>query len=136
MQLLQINLISDEFKKLSAEGLGMYVHKDRMAKDLVLPTRNYFCAFVKKEFRALDKSFFQFVQDKECKADLYTLNYDKPIDGSSMKVAMKYSTNKDLLMIKPCETDTESKDLELIQLKIHYTNSVVQVIHNNSLRYW
>ena len=96
-------------KKLSNEGYGVYIDKDEMAKDLVLPARNCFCAFIKINIRALDDTFFDCVCDKECNADLYTTNYDKPIDDASKKVAMKYTPHKNYLMISPCQTETESE---------------------------
>ena len=80
-----------------------------MARDRVLPVRNCFCAFVKRDIRTLSASFFNSVRDKECTADLYTTNYDKPIDDNLKKVAMKYSLDKDILLISPLQTDSPSK---------------------------
>ena len=100
---------SDELNKLSKEGFGRYVDKEEMAKDHILPQRNCFCAFVKTDIKNLDESFFTLVRDKDCTKDLYTINYDKPIDDSLKKVAFKYTQDKDTLKISPCQEDTESK---------------------------
>lgn len=80
-----------------------------MAKDHILPQRNCFCAFVKTDINNLDESFFSLVRDKDCTKDLYTRNYDKPIDDSLKKVAFKYAKDKGSLKISPCQEDTESK---------------------------
>ena len=80
-----------------------------MAKDHILPQRNCFCAFVKSDINNLDESFFSLVRDKDCTKDLYTSNYDKPIDDSLKKVAFKYAKDKGSLKISPCQEDTESK---------------------------
>ena len=102
---------SDELVKLSEEGYGRYVDKEQMAQDKVLPTRNCFCAFVKRDIRALDESFFHIVKDKDCTQDLYIMNYDKPIDDAMKKVSMRYSLDKDILLISPLQEDSTSKCL-------------------------
>ena len=86
----------------------MLVDKEQMACDKVLPTKNCFCAFVKRDIRTLDHSFFNSVRDKECTPDLYTTNYDKPIDDNCKKIAIKYSLDKDILLITPLKTDSPS----------------------------
>ena len=80
-----------------------------MARDLVLPSRKCFCAFVKSDIRLLDEEFFNSVKDRECTSEIYSQNYDKPIDDTMKKIAMKYSLNKDLLQMSPCDSETESK---------------------------
>ena len=80
-----------------------------MARDKVLPTRNCFCAFVKRDIRSLADDFFLTVRDRDCTRDVYTTNYDKPIDDNLKKVAMKYAPDKDILLISPLQTNSESK---------------------------
>ena len=94
--------------KLSEQDYGLYVDKDRMARDKVLPARNCFCAFVKRDVRSLADDFFASVRDRDCTQDLYIVNYDKPIDDNMKKVAMKYAPDKDILLITPLETQSES----------------------------
>ena len=101
---------ADELSKLSKEGFGRYVDKDEMSKDHVLPSRNCFCAYVKTDIRHIDDSFFSLVRDKDCTKELYTTNYDKPIDDSLKKIAFKYAQDKEDLQISPCEEDTQSKN--------------------------
>ena len=72
-----------------------------MAKDHVLPQHNCFFAYVKTDITKLDESFFTLVRDKDCTKELYTTNYDKPIDDSLKKVAFKYAQDKDTLRISP-----------------------------------
>ena len=99
----------DELVKLTKEGFGKYVDKDQMSKDQVLPQRNCFCAFVKMDINNLDSNFFDMVRDKDCGPDLYTTNYDKPIDDNLKKVVIKYALDKDNITISPCQDDVDSK---------------------------
>ena len=78
-----------------------------MSRDKVLPNKNSFCAFIKKDIEVLDKTFFTMAVDKECTEMLYMTNYDKHMDDSSKIIAMKYSENKDLLRLSPCHTPSE-----------------------------
>ena len=79
-----------------------------MARDKVLPAQNCFCAFVKRDVRSLADDFSASVRDRDCTQDLYIVNYDKPIDDNMEKVAMKYAPDKDILLITPLETQSES----------------------------
>ena len=110
--------------KLVEEGYGTYVDKDRMARDKVLPTRNCFCAFVKRDIRGLNDDFFKTVRDRDCNANMYIENYDKPIDDSMKKVAIKYSLDRDILLITPLQTDTESKYISYPNIQCQYSASV------------
>ena len=83
-----------------------------MPRDKVLPNRNCFCAFVKQDIRSLAADFFDTVQDRDCTQDMYTTNYDKPIDDNMKKVAMKYAPDKDILLITPLHRDSASKGCE------------------------
>ena len=80
-----------------------------MAKDYVLPQCNCFCAYVKTDITKLDDCFFSLVHNKNCTKELYTTNYDKPIDDSLKNVAFKYAQDRDTLRMSPLEVDTESK---------------------------
>ena len=100
---------TDELLKLSEQNYGQYVDKDQMARDKVLPTRNCFCAFVKRDIRSLADDFFLTVRDRDCTRDMYTVNYDKPIDDNMKKVAMKYARDKDISLIAPLQTNSGSK---------------------------
>ena len=95
--------------KLSEQNYGKYVDKEEMTRDKVLPCRNCFCAFVKRDIRSLADDFFLTVRDRDYTRDVYTTNYDKPIDDNLKKVAMKYAPDKDILLISPLQTNSESK---------------------------
>ena len=82
-----------------------------MARDRVLPSRNCFCAFVKRDIRSLNEDFFNAVHDRDCTKEVYITNYDKPIDDNMKKVAMKYARDKDILLITPLQTDSQSKNI-------------------------
>ena len=79
-----------------------------MSKDKVIPVRNCFCAFVKRDISTLDATFFDVVRDKDCNRDLYVANYDKQIDDTLKQVAMKYAVDSDTLRISPCEENSNS----------------------------
>ena len=68
-------------------------------------------AFVKHDIRTLADSFFSTVRDKDCTPDAYMTNYDKPIDDNMKKVAMKYTLDKDILLITPLATDSPSNSI-------------------------
>ena len=80
-----------------------------MSKDNVLPSRNCFCAYVKTDIEHIDDTFFSLVRDKDCTKELYTSNYEKPIDDSLKKIAFKYAQDKEFLQLSPCKEDTQSK---------------------------
>ena len=97
--------------KLANEDYGRFVDKAEMARDKVLVGRLCFSAFVKRDIRTLDDSFFHCVRDRDCTPDAYMTNYDKPIDDNLKKVAIKYALDKDILLITPLNTDSPSKEL-------------------------
>ena len=49
------------------------------------------------------------MRDQDCTKDVYIINYDKPIDDNMKKVAMKYVPDKDILLISPLQTNSESE---------------------------
>ena len=100
---------SDELRKLAGEGFGHYVDKETMSRDKVLPTKNCFCAFVKKDIRVLDESFFCNLQDKECNSGLYIDNFDKHMEDNMKLVAVKYTEDKDMLLLTPCRSGEDCK---------------------------
>ena len=73
--------------------------------------KHCFTTFVKQDIRTLDDSFFSTVRDKDCTPDTYMTNYDKPIDDNMKKVAMKYTLDKDILLITPLATDSPSNSI-------------------------
>ena len=80
-----------------------------MSKDKVIPVRNCFCAFVKRDISTLDDAFFDVVRDKDCNRDMYTVNYDKDIDDTLKQIAMKYALDSDTARISPCDENNDSK---------------------------
>ena len=105
-----------------------------MAQDRVLPSRNCFCAFVKRDIRSLNEDFFDAVRDRDCTKDVYITNYDKPIDDNMKKVAMKYAPDKDILLITPLQTDSPSKNILYLASHIYIDRSPkysVQIFRSN-----
>ena len=122
MSMIYANIyFADELSKLSKEGFGRYVDKDEMSKDNVLPSRNCFCAYVKTDIEHIDDTFFSLVRDKDCNKELYTTNYDKPIDDSLKKIAFKYAQDKQFLRLSPCREDTQSK----ININLYYAFFII-----------
>ena len=100
-------MLIDELFKISKEGFERF-DKEEMSKDKVIPVRNCFCAFVKRDISTLDETFFDVVHDKDCNRDLYTANYDKEIDDTLKQVAMKYAPDSDTIRISPCDENNDS----------------------------
>ena len=92
---------ADELIKLARDDYGRYVSKAEMARDKVLLPKHCLTAFVKQDIRSLDDSFFSTVRDKDCTPDAYVTNYNKPLDDNMKKEAMKYTLDKDILLITP-----------------------------------
>ena len=95
----------DELNKLTDEGFGVNVDKNQMEKDKVLDQKKYFSAFIKNDIRDIDIAIFRTIGDTDC--DSHT-NYDKPMDLVMKKVAVKYHTHPDYLVISPESQPTNS----------------------------
>ena len=54
---------SCELQELARDGHGVFIDKETMAKDLVLPVRNCFSAFVKNNTNILEGKFFEEVHE-------------------------------------------------------------------------
>ena len=106
---LSMTIFADELLKLSNADYGRLITKRQMARDKLFEARYCFSAFVKRDIRTLPHSFFNCVRDKDCTPNAYSNNYDKPIDDTMKKVAIKYAPDKDILLISPLETDSPSK---------------------------
>ena len=64
---------------------------------------------MKRDIRGLSDDFFMAVRDRDCTKLAYMENYDKPIDDPMEKVAIKYSLDRDILLISPLETASSSE---------------------------
>ena len=62
-----------------------------------------------RDIRSLADDFFLTVRDRDCTRDMFSVNYDKPMDDNMKKVAVKYARDKDILLITPLQTKSESK---------------------------
>ena len=101
--------VSDELLKLSEEGFGRYIDKTEMENDKILEQRKCFSAFVKNDIRDVDPNVFHGLNESDCSAESYEVNYNKSMDIVMKKVALKYHTNKDLLVISLGLDPTDSK---------------------------
>ena len=101
--------VSDELLKLAKEGFGHYIEKTEMENDKILEQRKCFSAFVKKDIRDVNPNVFRGLNENDCSAESYEVNYNKSMDLVMKKVALKYHTNKDLLFISPEMDPTDSK---------------------------
>ena len=91
----------DELNKLTDEGFSVYVDKNQMEKDKVLDQKKYFSPFIKNDIRDIDIAIFRTVGDRDCDLQTYKSNYNKPMDFVIKKVAVKYHTHPDFLVISP-----------------------------------
>ena len=101
--------VSDELLKLAEEGFGRYIDKTEMENDQILEPRKCFSVFVKNDIRDVDPNVFHGLNENDCSAESYEVNYTKSMDIVMKKVALQYHTNKDLLFISPELDPTDSK---------------------------
>ena len=71
----------------------IYVDRDGMEKDKLMPKTKCFSAIVKMDMRVLDSAFFSIAKDSECNAALYETNYNKEIDKTMKQVATTYTSD-------------------------------------------
>ena len=101
--------VSDELLKLAEEGFGRYIDKTEMENDKILEPRKFFSAFIKNDIRDVDPNIFRGLNENDCSAESYEVNYTESMDIVMKKVALQYHTNKDLLFISPKLDPTDSK---------------------------
>ena len=82
-----------ELLKLEEDGYLIYVDRDRMEKDKLMPKTKCFSAIVKLDMRVLDSAFFSIAKDSECNAALYETNYNKEIDKTIKQVSTTYTSD-------------------------------------------
>ena len=68
-----------------------------MVKDKIFDSKNCFCAFIKNNIHDMGADFFRQVRNSDCNRDKYECNYDKSMDISMKKVAVKYCRNANCL---------------------------------------
>ena len=105
---LVLHIYIDELNKLTDEGFGVCVDKNQMEKDKVLDQKKCFSAFIKNDICDIDIAIFHTVGDMDCDLQTYETNYDKPMDLVMKKVAVKYHTHPDYLVISPESQPTNS----------------------------
>ena len=101
--------VSDELLKLAEEGFGQYIDKTEMKNDKILEPLKCFSAFVKNDIGDVDSNIFRGLNENDCSAESYEVNYTQSMDIVMKKVALQYHTNKDLLFISPELDPTDSK---------------------------
>ena len=114
--------VSDELLKLAEEGFGRYIDKTEMENDKILEPCKCFSAFVKNNIREVDPNIFHGLNENDCSAESYKVNYTKSMDIVMKKVALQYHTNKDLLFISP-ELDPIDSKYRYCTRNIHYKSS-------------
>ena len=101
--------VSDELLKLAEEGFSQYIDKTEMENNKILEPHKCFSAFIKNDIRDVSPNVFCGLNENDCSAELYEVNYTKSMDIVMKKVALQYHTNKDLLFISPELDNTDSK---------------------------
>ena len=110
--------VSDELLKLAEEGFGWYIDKTGMENDKILEPCKCFSDFVKNDIRDVDPNVFHGLNENDCSAESYEVNYTKSMDIVMKKVALQYHTNKDLLFI--------SLELDPMDSKYRYHSRNIQ----------
>ena len=114
--------VSDELLKLAKEGFSRYIDKTEMENDKILEQRKCFPASVKNNIRDVDPNIFRGLNESDCSAESYEVNYNKSMDIVMKKVALKYHTNKDLLFIS-LELDPTDSKYRYRTINIQYESS-------------
>ena len=114
--------VSDELLKLAKEGFSQYIDKTEMENDKILEPRKCFSAFVKNDIRDVDANVFHGLNENDCSAESYEVNYTKSMDIFMKKVTLQYHTNKDLLFISP-ELDPRDSKYRYCSRNIQYKSS-------------
>ena len=114
--------VSDELLKLAKEGFGQYIDQTEMENDKILEPRKCFSAFVKNDIRDVDPNVFRGLNENDCSAESYEVNYTKSMDIVMKKLALQYHTNKDLLFISP-ELDPMDSKYRYHSRNIQYESS-------------
>ena len=84
-----------------------------MEKDKVLDQKKCFSTFVKNDIRDIELTIFQTVGDNDCDCLTYETKYNKSMDLMMKKVAVKYHSHPNFLIISPEENPTNSMFLHL-----------------------
>ena len=87
-----------------------------MEKDKVLDQKKCFSAFIKNNICDIQPTIFQTLGDNDCDCQMYETNYNKSMDLVMKKVAVKYHSHPDFLVISPEENPTNS-----MLLYVHFT---------------
>ena len=69
--------ISDQLLKLAEEGFSRYIDKTEMENDNILEQRKCFSAFEKNDIRDVDPNIFHGLNENDCSAESYEVNYNK-----------------------------------------------------------
>ena len=90
---------TDELQKLSDEGIGRLISRDRMLKDKFLPGNDCATVFMKPAPMVLTASFLRMANDKDCTEAFYTAQFHKDIDAKMKKMVQKYHPDLEFTMI-------------------------------------
>lgn len=93
--------IPDELKKLSEEGMGLYVDRQQMVKDNFMEFKYTFNAYLKTRFNDLDKRFFEVCVNESQASQMqskYIDNMMKDLDEAEKKIIERYHPNAALVL--------------------------------------
>ena len=71
---------------------------------------------------------FHTVEDTDCDSQTYETNYDKPMDLVMKKVAVKYHTHPDYLVISPESQPTNSMLYSFLNILYKYLTHISIII--------
>ena len=80
-----------------------------MEEDKIIEQHKCFPALVKNDIHDVDEMIFHRLSESDCNTETYENNYNKSMDLTMKKVALKYHTNQDFLVISPELNPTDSK---------------------------
>lgn len=91
---------------MADEGYGVFVTKENMHRDGVLPFNQCANVFIKEEPSFLDPKFYELACDREYTNNMYVNNFMKSADKNGRKMIKKYHPHKESVWMTDDTSDT------------------------------
>ena len=90
--------------KISEEGIGKLITKEKIKKDKVLPHNQCSTVILKPEITFLDTKLFSMVTDNDLRDSTYTAFFNKGMDDQSKKIVQAYYPHKDAILFSQVDS--------------------------------
>ena len=96
---------------MADEGYGLFITKEQMQKDGILPYNQCTNVFMKCDPSFLSAKFYKMAVDAEFTAAMYTNNFNKSVESSVKKMIKKYHPHKEYMFMSEDEEDPGKRNL-------------------------